>query len=181
MRAALRWPLALFSVRFHEAHYIVRLFHAADMELDTIQLSWPCIDYTELTIYKVCLDVTALHKFWPVAALFGECQGKQYLLPQLDCSFQDAEPTVKDTKLGSVPQWFRQLQEYTNSFTQVRKFFWWLLTWHVLAFDDLNPVKHPLQTTGNSMFLVSKEPWLSWDAHESGACALLQPFGHWLG
>ena len=78
------------------------------MELDTIHLPWSCIDCTNITVCKVCLDVVALNKFWSVAAFLDEYQGKHYLLPQLEYSFQYADPTVKDNKLGSVPQWFCQ-------------------------------------------------------------------------
>ena len=81
------------------------------MELDTIQLPWQYIHCVDLAICKVCLDIFALNKFWPVAALLHECRGKHSLLPQLDYYFQDAEPTVKNKKIGSVSQWFRQSQE----------------------------------------------------------------------
>ena len=98
------------------------------MELETIQMPWPFINCDNLTICKVCLDVVALNKFWPVAVILDEYQGKNSLLPQLYYFFQDTEPTIKYNKLGSVPQWFRLLQEWTNSFPLVRKFFWWTLT-----------------------------------------------------
>ena len=54
------------DVHRHEAHDVVRFFHAADMEIDNIQLPWPCINCTNLTICKVCLDIVSLTKFWPV-------------------------------------------------------------------------------------------------------------------
>ena len=92
------------AVRRHAAHDTVQFFHAVDMKLDTIQLPCPCIDCADLKICKVCLDDIALNNVFPLAALLDKCQGKHCLLSQLDYSFQDAEPTVKYNKLGSVPQ-----------------------------------------------------------------------------
>ena len=137
------------------------------MELETIHLPWTCIDCADLLICKVCLEFVALKKFWTVAALLDEWQGKHSLLPQLDYSFQYSEPTVKDNKLGSVTQWFFNC-------------FWWLLTRHVLDFSNFHLVQHPRQTTGNCMIFVYKRPWISWEAHESGSRLLVQTLGHWL-